>query len=199
MQASYGAPLRGSCGSASSHMRTAAATSSSSHSYHSPLQLAQGRRRCTAMRRVARLHPGGTAGTAARAQPGGSSYDAPTSSGTRDASSASADDDDTVTIATAAATAEAAPGAPPFDWLRAWYAVGMVDALAPDVPTALRVVGVPLALWRDAGGDWRALRDECPHRLAPLSEGRVAEDGTLQARAWAARGAAVAIVGGACY
>ena len=26
----------------------------------------------------------------------------------------------------------------------------------------------------------RALRDECPHRLAPLSEGRVAEDGTLQ-------------------
>ena len=37
-----------------------------------------------------------------------------------------------------------------------------------------------MAVWLDSGLEWRALRDECPHRLAPLSEGRVAEDGTLQ-------------------
>lgn len=79
---------------------------------------------------------------------------------------------------------------PAIDWLRTWYAVGMVDAFATDAPTPLRLVDVPLVLWRDGSGEWRALRDECPHRLAPLSQGRIAEDGTLQARAraaWATR------------
>ena len=45
---------------------------------------------------------------------------------------------------------------------------------------SLTVMNQRVAVWRDGAGNWRALRDECPHRLAPLSEGRVAEDGTLQ-------------------
>ena len=39
--------------------------------------------------------------------------------------------------------------------------------------------GQELVLWRDGGGTWRAFRDACPHRLAPLSEGRIEADGTL--------------------
>jgi hypothetical protein len=73
-------------------------------------------------------------------------------------------------------------GAAPFDWARHWYAIAALDALDPDVPTAVTVLGERIALWCDASGEWRALRDACPHRLAPLSEGRVAEDGTLQVR-----------------
>ena len=69
-----------------------------------------------------------------------------------------------------------------FDWRRAWYAVAVVDSLDADIPMALTVLGVPMAFWRDAEGVWRALHDECPHRLAPLSEGRVEADGTLQVR-----------------
>jgi len=34
-------------------------------------------------------------------------------------------------------------------------------------------------LWRDGEGKWRCFADYCPHRLAPLSEGRVESDGTL--------------------
>jgi len=73
------------------------------------------------------------------------------------------------------------PGSPSsFDWHRNWYAVAALDALDPGLPNAMTVLGQRLAVWLDNGLEWRALRDECPHRLAPLSEGRVAEDGTLQ-------------------
>ena len=70
------------------------------------------------------------------------------------------------------------------DWRRSWYAVAALDALDPAVPMSLTVMNQRVALWRDGTGNWRALRDECPHRMAPLSEGRVAEDGTLQARCY---------------
>ena len=78
-----------------------------------------------------------------------------------------------------------------FDWSRHWYALAALDALDPAVPTAVTVLGQRIAIWRDASGTWRALRDVCPHRLAPLSEGRVAEDGTLQCsyHAWRFDGA----------
>lgn len=36
-----------------------------------------------------------------------------------------------------------------------------------------------LVLWRDGEGKWRCFADRCPHRLVPLSEGRVESDGTL--------------------
>jgi nitrite reductase/ring-hydroxylating ferredoxin subunit len=76
-----------------------------------------------------------------------------------------------------------APGpAASFDWHRHWYAVAALDALERDVPNAMTILGQRVAVWLDNDLEWRALRDECPHRLAPLSEGRVAEDGTLQVK-----------------
>jgi phenylpropionate dioxygenase-like ring-hydroxylating dioxygenase large terminal subunit len=35
------------------------------------------------------------------------------------------------------------------------------------------------AVWKDGAGKWNVFEDKCPHRLAPLSEGRIEDDGTL--------------------
>lgn len=47
------------------------------------------------------------------------------------------------------------------------------NGIDPSRPQAATVVGRDLVLWRDGGGAWRAFADSCPHRAAPLSEGRV--------------------------
>ncbi|CAI5479815.1 unnamed protein product [Closterium sp. Yama58-4] len=65
------------------------------------------------------------------------------------------------------------------DWNKAWYAVGVIADMDASRPHALTVVGRPLVLWRDASHTWRAFLDHCPHRLVPLSEGRIDEKGRL--------------------
>ncbi|MGH7899201.1 MAG: Rieske 2Fe-2S domain-containing protein [Candidatus Binatia bacterium] len=47
-------------------------------------------------------------------------------------------------------------------------------------PLPVRVGDEPVVLFRDGAGVVRALEDRCPHRRAPLSLGRVTEEGTLQ-------------------
>ncbi|KAG2447658.1 hypothetical protein HYH02_007574 [Chlamydomonas schloesseri] len=81
-----------------------------------------------------------------------------------------------LTEAAAAADSDAAA----FPWYDHWYPVGILEELDPSRPHAVHLLGVPLALWRDAGGQWRAVEDSCPHRAAPLSEGRVEQDGSLR-------------------
>lgn len=44
-----------------------------------------------------------------------------------------------------------------------------MDDLDPSRPTALTLLGQPLAVWRDGDGEWRVLEDRCSHRLAPLT------------------------------
>lgn len=61
-----------------------------------------------------------------------------------------------------------------------WYAV----ALAREVgrkPVREWCLGVPIVLFRKTNGELVALQDRCPHRLAPLSLGKVVED-ELQCR-----------------
>ncbi|KAJ7559496.1 hypothetical protein O6H91_04G087800 [Diphasiastrum complanatum] len=67
-----------------------------------------------------------------------------------------------------------------FVWTEHWYPVSLIEDLDPSMPTAFQLLGQELVLWRDSGGDWRAFADNCPHRLAPLSEGRIDENGWLQ-------------------
>eukprot|EP00883_Tetradesmus_obliquus_P015685 jgi/Sobl393_1/8841/SZX73315.1 len=50
----------------------------------------------------------------------------------------------------------------------------------PARPHAVTLLGKQLVLWRDGQGQWQCMQDACPHRLAPLSEGRIEADGTLQ-------------------
>ncbi|GJN22957.1 hypothetical protein PR202_gb10567 [Eleusine coracana subsp. coracana] len=67
-----------------------------------------------------------------------------------------------------------------FDWLDQWYPFAPVSDLDPGAPHGKTVLGLTVVAWFDGGGEWRVLDDACPHRLAPLSEGRVDDKGRLQ-------------------
>ncbi|MDF5725071.1 MAG: Rieske 2Fe-2S domain-containing protein [Rhizonema sp. PD37] len=66
-----------------------------------------------------------------------------------------------------------------FQWTKQWYPVAVVEFLDPSRPHAMQLLGKDIVLWRDGSSKWRCFEDFCPHRLAPLSEGRVEADGTL--------------------
>lgn len=68
-----------------------------------------------------------------------------------------------------------------FDWLENWYAVHFVRDLDRAKPTRFVLLGQPLAIWwQEKIQQWIVFSDRCPHRLAPLSEGRITEDGCLE-------------------
>src|SRR6476661_8877261 len=68
-----------------------------------------------------------------------------------------------------------------FDCKEAWYPVHYVEDLDKTKPNKFTLLGQDLVLWWDSQANcWRAFEDQCPHRLAPLSEGRIAEDGLLE-------------------
>jgi phenylpropionate dioxygenase-like ring-hydroxylating dioxygenase large terminal subunit len=66
-----------------------------------------------------------------------------------------------------------------FQWTKQWYPVAVVEFLDPSRPHKIELLGRELAIWRDGSGKWRCFANFCPHRLAPLSEGRIESDGTL--------------------
>ena len=66
-----------------------------------------------------------------------------------------------------------------FQWSKQWYPIAVIEFLDPARPHATQLLGKEIALWRDGTGKWQCFEDACPHRLAPLSEGRVEKDGTL--------------------
>lgn len=99
-----------------------------------------------------------------------------------------------------AADAPAAQPQSEFQWTKQWYPVAVVEYLDPEKPHAMQLLGMDVVLWNDGkiegatatttkkerkrgqrrtGGTWRCFEDACPHRLAPLSEGRVEETGEL--------------------
>ncbi|KAJ6713487.1 IRON-SULFUR DOMAIN CONTAINING PROTEIN [Salix purpurea] len=48
-------------------------------------------------------------------------------------------------------------------------------------PHAKKVMGLDIVVWWDKNeSSWRVFKDACPHRLAPLSEGRIDHWGRLQ-------------------
>lgn len=67
---------------------------------------------------------------------------------------------------------------PQFDWERQWYPLAVTEFLDEKRPHRLELLGKDLVAWKAPDG-WRVFDDACSHRLAPLSEGRVEEDGTL--------------------
>jgi len=65
----------------------------------------------------------------------------------------------------------------PFDWHAHWYPVALEREVDLSRPFPCELLGIRLVLWRDAAtGALVCLEDACPHRLAPLSEGRVEGD-----------------------
>ncbi|GLJ46453.1 hypothetical protein SUGI_0979090 [Cryptomeria japonica] len=68
-----------------------------------------------------------------------------------------------------------------FNWFQQWYPAAPEYDLDKRVPHAFRVLGLDIVLWWDKREqEWRVFDDSCPHRRAPLSEGRIDEDGDLQ-------------------
>ena len=57
-----------------------------------------------------------------------------------------------------------------------WYAAAWSDEIGPGTLLARRILGEELVLYRGAGGAVATLTDRCPHRLLPLSCGKVRGD-----------------------
>ncbi|CAH9094560.1 unnamed protein product [Cuscuta europaea] len=68
-----------------------------------------------------------------------------------------------------------------FDWYAEWYPLMPLCDLDKRRPHGKKVLGIDLVLWWDRNeGEWKVMDDACPHRLAPLSEGRIDQWGRLQ-------------------
>lgn len=66
-----------------------------------------------------------------------------------------------------------------FNWFKQWYVVAVAEYIDTTRPYKLELLGLPMVLWKDGTGTWRCFENMCPHRLAPLSEGRIEPDGNL--------------------
>ena len=68
-----------------------------------------------------------------------------------------------------------------FDWAEAWYPIHYVKDLDKTRLTRFTLLEQDVVIWWEARSQsWRVLADQCPHRLAPLSEGRINEAGLLE-------------------
>lgn len=68
-----------------------------------------------------------------------------------------------------------------FDWYSQWYPVMPICDLDKRKPHGKKVMGLDVVVWWDRNeGAWQVFDDACPHRLAPLSEGRIDQWGRLQ-------------------
>ena len=63
-------------------------------------------------------------------------------------------------------------------WLRnCWYQAGWASEVTENAPLTRTILDEPILFWRGADGRVAALFDRCPHRFAPLSAGRITNDG----------------------
>jgi phenylpropionate dioxygenase-like ring-hydroxylating dioxygenase large terminal subunit len=63
-----------------------------------------------------------------------------------------------------------------FNFFQQWYPISPVEDLDPKRPTPVTLLGLGLVIWKPRNADqYSVFLDQCPHRLAPLSEGRVDE------------------------
>ena len=68
-----------------------------------------------------------------------------------------------------------------FDCKEAWYPVYYLEDLDKSKPTPFTLLDRNIVIWWEQKAEcWRVFEDKCPHRLAPLSEGRIASDGLLE-------------------
>jgi len=65
------------------------------------------------------------------------------------------------------------PEAPVYHWLQNWWPISPVSYLDTTRPNHHCLAGRDLVVWRDGAGAWSVMSDACPHRLAPLSQGRL--------------------------
>jgi phenylpropionate dioxygenase-like ring-hydroxylating dioxygenase large terminal subunit len=69
----------------------------------------------------------------------------------------------------------------PPSWSEQWWPVAYLCDLDRGRPSRFTLLERDLVLWWDReAGQWRAFDDVCPHRLVPLSEGRINSEGQLE-------------------
>ncbi len=61
-----------------------------------------------------------------------------------------------------------------------WYVAAWGEQIPPGKLVARRILGEPIAIFRKQDGSLAALADACPHRFAPLSEGKLLDGDRLQ-------------------
>ncbi|MEB3342888.1 Rieske 2Fe-2S domain-containing protein [Okeania sp.] len=63
-----------------------------------------------------------------------------------------------------------------FNFFQHWYPLSPVEDLDPEIPVPVTLLGMRLVIWKPRYSEnYQVFLDVCPHRLAPLSEGRVDE------------------------
>ncbi len=68
-----------------------------------------------------------------------------------------------------------------FDVTTVWYPVFYLDDLDKAKLTPFTLLDTNLVIWWEQNtASWRAFVDQCPHRLAPLSQGRINAQGLLE-------------------
>ncbi|MDA0258534.1 MAG: Rieske 2Fe-2S domain-containing protein, partial [Cyanobacteria bacterium] len=66
-------------------------------------------------------------------------------------------------------------------WTEQWWPVAYLQDLDTARPGRFTLLDTDLVLWWDRSSTrWRAFPDVCPHRLVPLSEGRINGEGQLE-------------------
>ena len=61
-----------------------------------------------------------------------------------------------------------------FDFFQHWYPLLPVEDIDFQKPTTANLLGIPLVIWKPSSSQtYQVFLDRCPHRLAPLSEGRI--------------------------
>lgn len=85
--------------------------------------------------------------------------------------------------ASAATPQFAPPGGLPssYAWEKQWYPIFLEEFQADEDPFPFTLLGQQVVFWKDkVAGEWRCMADRCPHRLVPLSEGRVLDNGEIE-------------------
>ena len=68
-------------------------------------------------------------------------------------------------------------------WTEQWWPIAYLQDLDRSQPNRFTLLERDLVIWWDAGAEqscWRVFPDVCPHRLVPLSEGRINDQGLLE-------------------
>jgi len=61
-----------------------------------------------------------------------------------------------------------------FNFFQHWYPLSPIEDLDPKQPTPVTILGLRLVIWKPRSSEtYQVFIDKCPHRLAPLSEGRI--------------------------
>lgn len=69
-----------------------------------------------------------------------------------------------------------------FSWSKNWYPISPLNYLDDSVPTPITLLGKKLVIWQNKNQQWVVMNDQCPHKLAQLSLGKIEDDGTLMCR-----------------